>query len=185
VNQPSDHTTTLKACTQLASFRDLNESECQQVLEIANERTFAPGEPVIEQGGRSEQLWILLEGKCDVIKASTHDGPLVLAQLDPHNLFGEMSFFSPAPHSASVVAKTHVRLLSIARQDYDKLLAAGSLAAYKLAYNVVQSLAHRLRHMDDWVAELAGSHHPPNGHPEEKMPEWHEFRKRVLETWNL
>jgi CRP-like cAMP-binding protein len=95
-----------------------------------------------------------------------------------------MSFFSPAPHSASVVAKTPVRLLSITRQDYDKLLAAGSLAAYKLAYNVVQSLAHRLRRMDDWVAELSTSE-KSNGKAEEVVPEWHEFRKKLFESWNL
>ena len=174
----------LKACADVPAFQQLNDDECRQLLDIAQQRAFAPGEQVIEQGKRSQQLWILLEGKCEVVKHSEHDGSLVLAQLEPRNVFGEMSFFSPAPHSASVVAKTQVRLLSIGRMDYDELLASGNLAAYKLAYNVVQSMAHRLRRMDDWVAELSAGD-KPNGTTAEKVPEWHEFRKKLFETWNL
>jgi CRP/FNR family transcriptional regulator, cyclic AMP receptor protein len=174
----------LKACADVPAFQQLDDDECQQLLAIAQQRAFAPGEQVIEQGKRSQKLWILLEGKCEVIRHSEHDGPLVLAQLEPRSVFGEMSFFSPAPHSASVVAKTQVRLLSIRRMDYDELLASGNLAAYKVAYNVVQSLAHRLRRMDDWVAELTAGD-KSDGQVEEKVPEWHEFRKKLFETWNL
>ena len=43
MNQPAERTTTIKACAQLASFRNLSEGECRQVLEIASERGFEPG----------------------------------------------------------------------------------------------------------------------------------------------
>ena len=175
----------IQTCLQLAPFQQLDAEECQQLLAIAQQRAFAPGEQVIEQGQRSQLLWILLEGKCEVVKQSEHDGPLVLAQLEPQSVFGEMSFFSPAPHSANVVAKTQVRLLSIGRMDYDKLRSSGSAAAYKLAYNIVQSLAHRLRRMDDWVAELAAASEHTNGHIEQHQREWHTFRKKLFESWNL
>ncbi len=66
-----------------------------------------------------------------------------------------MSFFSPATHSASVRAKTDVQLLRLARADYDDLIRDGVSAGYKVAYNVLQSMADRLRRMDDWVARLA------------------------------
>ncbi len=178
-------TKSIQACGQVPAFHQLDDDECQQLMDVAQERAFAPGELVIEQGKRSQQLWILMEGKCEVIRVSSHDGPLVLAQLEPFNVFGEMSFFSPAPHSANVVAKTQVRLLSINRMAYDEMLASGNSAAYKLAYNVLQSLAKRLRRMDDWVSELANSGDKSNGHTAEKVPEWHEFRKKLFETWNL
>lgn len=168
-------------CGQIPAFRRLNEGECRQLLGIARERSFAPGDKVLEQGQRSQYLWILLDGQCEVIKASMHNGPVVLAELDPFQIFGEMSFFSPAPHSASVVAKTPVRLLAISRSDYDDLIADGSDAAYKLAYNVVESLAHRLRRMDERIAELDG-HAPTSASPE---PEWKRFREKLFGDWNL
>jgi CRP/FNR family transcriptional regulator, cyclic AMP receptor protein len=138
---------------------------------------------VLEQGKSSQNLWILLDGKCEVVKDSVQDGSLVLAQLEPFNLFGEMSFFSPAPHSANVLAKTKVRLLCISRTDYDDLIHEGVGAAYKLAYNVLENVAKRLRRMDEWVAELTAH----NEHPamEEKRPEWRQFRDKLFDGWNL
>ena len=184
----SDSHVDFKVFRQIPSFRNFNESECHQMAEVGQERTFAPGEKVIEQGKRSQYLWIVLEGTCEVSRASSHDGPLVLATLEPYNLFGEMSFFSPAPHSASVVAKTRVKLLSISRPDYDDMIHDGVTAAYKLAYNVVESVADRLRRMDERIAEIWNHNEPAPtaaAPAKEKPPEWHEFRKKLFEGWNL
>jgi CRP-like cAMP-binding protein len=188
---------------QIPAFRTFNESECHQIADVVQQRTFAPGEKVIEQGKRSQHLWIVLEGQCDVSRASLHDGPVVLATLEPYSLFGEMSFFSPAPHSASVVAKTPVKLLSISRPDYDDLIHDGVMVAYKLAYNAVESVANRLRRMDERIAELwehpeptsaaepalplalsaKRQSNPPPG--KEKLPEWRQFRDKLFGDWNL
>jgi CRP-like cAMP-binding protein len=169
---------------QVPTFRNFNESEYHQVAEIVKETAFAPGQTVIEQGKSSRNLWIVWEGKCEVVKNSDHDGPVVLATLEPFNLFGEMSFFSPAPHSANVVAKTHLKLLRIARADYDDLICDGVAVAYKLAYNVVEGVAGKLRRMDEWIAEIAGEHgvrEPPS----ERLPEWRRFRNKLFDGWNL
>ena len=172
-----------KTVAQIPSFRGLNESECRQLIEVAQEKAFAPGAKVIEQGKTSQYLWILLEGKCEVVRDSRRDGKLILAELEPFSLFGEMSFFSPAPHSASVVAKTPIRLLSIARSDYDDLIRDGVIAAYKLAYNVVESVANRLRRMDERIAELASD---DDAEPsQEQQPEWRKFRDKLFNGWNL
>ena len=53
------------------------------------------------------------------------------------------------------MAKLPVKLLSISRPDYDDLIRDGVAAAYKLAYNVVEDVASRLRRMDEWIAELS------------------------------
>lgn len=167
---------------QIPAFRNLNESECHQLTEVAQELCFAPGVSIIEQGKTSQNLWIVLEGKCQVVRTTAAE-PIVLADFEPFNLFGEMSFFSPAPHSASVVAKTKVRLLSIARVDYDDLIRDGVVAAYKLAYNVIESVATRLRRMDEWVTELTAADVQLDGAA--ALPEWHQFREKMFDGWNL
>ena len=172
---------------QIPAFRNLNESECHQLIDIAHEKIFAPGEKVIVQGKDSQDLWIVMEGKCQVVKESHHDDAVVLAELEPYSLFGEMSFFSPAPHSANVIAKTPVKLMRIARVDYDDLIHDGVIAAYKLAYNVVESVAKRLRRMDEWIAELNTHEHldGPAADGKEKLPEWRQFRNKMFKGWNL
>ena len=174
-----------KTMRQIPAFRNFNESECQQLMDVAQEKAFAPGEKVIEQGKSSQNLWILLEGQCEVVKQSERDGAIALAQLEAYNLFGEMSFFSPAPHSANVLAKTPVKLLCISRTDYDDLIHEGVGAAYKLAYNVVENVANRLRRMDEWVTELTTHNEHPVGDEKEKLPEWRRFRDKLFDGWNL
>ena len=173
-----------KLLGQIPFFRGLNDDECQQLGRIARTKNFAPGEIVLRQGESSRDLWAVLEGKCEVVRHK--DGPasagdsVVLAVLEPYSHFGEMSFFNAAPHSASVRAQTAVKLLRIARADYDKLIKDGVAAAYKLTYNAVESLANRLRRMDEWIVECA-SQNPPA----EKIPEWSSFRDKLFSGWNL
>ena len=175
-------------------FHGLNETECRQVAEIAQLKEFAPGDSIIRQGQRSQDLWVLIEGKCEVIKltkGNTPDGEaIVLAVLEPYSHFGEMSFFHAAPHSASVRAGTAVKLLKIVRGDYEELIQEGCRAAYKVAYNTVQCLAERLRKMDEWVAELtakASANGAPLHIPESKaiVQEWSDFREKMLTNWNM
>ncbi len=156
-------------------FTGLSESEARQLAAIAEEVEFAPSQVVLEQGARSQQLWILLEGTCEVCHqrpgGKAPAKPLVLATLEPYSNFGEMSFFQPAPHSASVRAQTAVKLLLIERSKYDVLARCESSPACKLAINTVASLAERLRRMDDWVDELLSKGTAP-----EKIPEWSRLR---------
>jgi CRP-like cAMP-binding protein len=152
---------------------------------VARLEEFPTGAEVLRQGAACQNLWVMLDGECEVVK-QLPDGPgtheVVLATLKPLENFGEMSFFQAAPHSAAVRARGPVKLLRLKRKDYDKLLEHGNGAAYKLAYNTVHSLAERLRRMDDWVATLLaesakGKKKPPG--------EWSHFRDQLLKAWNL
>jgi len=165
-------------------FRGFNETECRQMADVAHVESYVPGEIILKQGDTGQNLWVMLEGKCEVVRftddSHAKQHPLVLALLEPFSHFGEMSFFHPAPHSASVRAQGAVKVLRIARVDYDDMIHEGIGAAYKLAYNSVESLADRLRRMDQWVAELA-SHEPS----QEQVPEWTRFRNTLFSGWNL
>ncbi len=164
-------------------FRDLNETECRQIAEVIQIHSFAAGEIVIRQGESSRNLWVVLEGNCEVAKRIAPDDPdsecVVLATFGPNNYFGEMSFFHPAPHSADVRAKSNVKLLRISHVDYQDLVAEGVWAAYKLAYNVVQGLAERMRRMDDWVTELMVRQKETG-----TQAEWSDFREKLFSGWN-
>jgi CRP-like cAMP-binding protein len=105
---------------------------------------------------------------------------LVLAVLEPFQHFGEMSFFHPAPHSADVRARGPVELIQITHADYADMIQEGVWAAFKLAYNVVQQLAQRLRRMDEWVAELAN-----NPQAAANVPEWSRFRNKLFDGWTV
>ena len=164
-------------------FRGFLPAEWERMVEIASVSEIDPGELIIRQGQRSQRLWVLLEGTCEVfhnLAEQNSSEPTTLATLEPYANFGEMSFFHPAPHSASVRAKTAVKLLSIERSKYDDLCREESSAACKLALNAVGSLAERLRRMDEWVDELMH-----RGQANQRIPEWNRLRATLFDGWKL
>lgn len=164
-------------------FHGLNETECRQIAEVIQMHSFAAGDFVIRQDENSRNLWVMLDGTCEVAKrlspTDADSEAILLATLEPYQHFGEMSFFRPAPHSADVRAKTSVKVLRISHVDYQDLIAEGVWAAYKLAYNVVQGLAERMRRMDDWVTDLMYRQKEAAS-----QPEWSEFREKLFSGWN-
>jgi CRP/FNR family transcriptional regulator, cyclic AMP receptor protein len=181
----------LEVLKRIPIFHGFTDAECRQLADLATITEFEPADIVVHQGQTSQDLWILLQGCCEVIrqldgKKSGGDAkkskaePLELAVLEPYNSFGEMSFFHPAEHSASVRAKTAVRLLCLPRRRFDALLEHHSSAACKLACNTVVGLSQRMREMNEWVADLEGR--KPAGRV---GAEWGELRKKVFDGWQL
>jgi CRP-like cAMP-binding protein len=191
----SEQPVSIDALRTLPLFRNLNETECRQIAEICRLVPFKPGDCVLKSGDTSQNLWILMEGRCEVVKPRDPDDPyaqgLKLNTLEPFSIFGEMSFFHKAPHSAHVVAQTALKLVCIRRCDYEDLIRDGAWGAYKLAFNAVEILAQRLRRMDEWVAELTRTQPaapPPPALPDaadNRVSEWSTFRDRLFASWNL
>ena len=178
----TEHTIAIEVLAKLPIFQSMTEPQRRQILDIASTMEFAPGEVVMRQGKNSQNLLVVLEGHCQVVKTvgDQNRSSFVLAELGPDDHFGEMSFFQAAPHSATVSALTALKLLRIERKDYDVLLADESLAAYKLAFNILDELADRLRRMDGWVTELMN-----DDAQAARVSEWSSFREKLFKGWNL
>ncbi|HEV2972462.1 MAG TPA: cyclic nucleotide-binding domain-containing protein [Pirellulales bacterium] len=174
-----------KLLQDIPLFRMLNPTERRQIAEIIKVTAFQPGDLILEQGKESRNLWVVVEGKCEVVRHLEHKDSemesVVLATLEPYHQFGEMSFFHPAPHSADVRAQTHVKLLRIAHVDYQDLIDEGIWAAYKISHTAVETLAQRLRRMDEWIAQLVADQ--PDG--DDQVREWNTFREKLFNRWNL
>lgn len=175
---------TLEILKQIPLFAGFNDAELKRLEHVSVVETFEPGEFVIEQDQRSQHLWVLLEGRCEVIKyldkGNNGQQSIVLAVLSDHSNFGEMSFFHDAPHSAAVRAQTRVRLLHLSRAKYNELIDQQSALACKLTINVVQILAERLRRMDQWVVELK-----TKSAQEQNAADWSRLREQLFDTWQL
>ena len=165
-------------------FQGLSETQRQEVVRLGELKSLAPGDILLRQGQTSQDLWVLLEGTCEVFKQlmsrpATAE-PTLLAVLEPFSSLGEMSYFSPAPHSASVRRQISGQVVPPARASFDDLMARHPAITSRLAANTISSLAERMRHMDDWVVELL-AHKPADP----RIPEWNELRRRVFDGWKL
>ena len=165
---------------KIALFQDMTPRERQDVLALLEQEEYERGETILAEGKSIQILWIIVRGRCEVVKTMRTGSEQELACLEPGAVFGEMSFFNPAPHSASVRAVSDVQVMRLSREHYDQLHREGSTAAYKIAVNTAKVLAERLRKMDDWICELVER---PDG--VKHREEWREFRQKLYTDWQF
>ena len=160
-------------------FNGMTLDERGQVFERLEHVSFSEGETILREGNSTQNLWIIVRGRCQVVKA-IKTGDRELAVLESCAIFGEMSFFNPAPHSASVRAMTHVESMRLSRESYDELRQSGSTAATKIAVNTVIVLAERLQQMDEFTGRLVDQL-DVSGHKKE----WWDFRSKLYSEWEF
>ena len=137
----------ISALGQLSTFTDLSYQEMLQVMPITYERRAMQGETIIVEGDVGEELFLLLEGTCEV-----RTGGITVAEIQSGHAFGELALFDRRPRSASVVAASSCRLLVIRRSDFEELTKSGPLAN-KILWNVIHDLSTRLRQSTSVIAE--------------------------------
>ncbi|MGH7229564.1 MAG: cyclic nucleotide-binding domain-containing protein [Nitrospiraceae bacterium] len=96
----------------------------QQIESLASEarvQEFLPGEQVVRQGEPGEELFIMLDGTAEVCVHQAGRSSTV-ASLQRGQFFGEMSLLTGEPRSATVVATTPLRVLSIGKQALSRVV---------------------------------------------------------------
>jgi CRP-like cAMP-binding protein len=134
-------------------FANFTPSDRKDLLELVVEETYAAGLEIVSVGEQARSMYVLAEGTVEIRESSDNDDEGALATLIPPCSFGEVAFFEKSVHSTTVCTLTPVRVISIDRAGYDRLLARQSLGAYKLALNVLLKLGDQVRRVEEWVAE--------------------------------
>jgi hypothetical protein len=88
----------------------LTAEQAQAIADSVVKRRFRRGELVVEQGRKSNALFILLNGRARVLTADTRGREVILAVLESGDYVGEMSLIDNEPHSATVRAE--IRLVA-------------------------------------------------------------------------
>ncbi len=161
-------------------FDGLEKEDAQAICSAFTTDTYDAGDDVLREGASVPALWIILSGECVVFRSCEDDGIHQLAELKAGDVFGEMSFFHPAPHSATVRATSSMTVGCYNREDFLTLAEKRPQAAFRVAANVSAVLSERLRRMDHWICELMNS---PVG--SSSRDEWQTFRSAVYTNWDL
>jgi CRP/FNR family cyclic AMP-dependent transcriptional regulator len=110
------------------------------------ERLFAEG----DEGDKGDSLYVVLEGKIKLTRASPDGRENLLSVIGPGEMFGELSLFDPRPRTSSASAVTDARLAALA---HDKLLI-WLTGRPEVALHLLRALAQRLRRANDVMADL-------------------------------
>jgi CRP/FNR family transcriptional regulator, cyclic AMP receptor protein len=101
-----------------------------------NEFAFKAGEIIFRDGDSSAEMYAILDGSVEIHKGEKH-----VATLGPAEVFGEMALIDGAQRSATAVAKSDCRVVSISEPRFSHLVQQTPFFAIQL----MRVLAGRLR----------------------------------------
>ncbi len=146
-------------------FEHLNEREEQSLMEKAGISCFQADEVIIKEGDEHNAIYVILKGIVRVEKDSS-GFPLELSRLNAGQIFGEMSFVSGVPASASIVADEEVEVYIIDNKLVKPILQSDPDLFGRFYQSLAAILSHRLHRTSDLFS--AGEWEPVNWKAEEK-----------------
>ena len=101
---------------------------------------FEDGEVIIKQGNEGDCLFVIQQGRVEVIDESG-DKEIKLAELGETEFFGEMGLFEKDVRSCTVRALGDAKILTIDKKNFYKTIQKDPSIAYRL----LERMSHRLR----------------------------------------
>ncbi|MEK7214702.1 MAG: cyclic nucleotide-binding domain-containing protein [Chloroflexota bacterium] len=122
------------------SFEDL-----RALAASTEEFRFSAGAVIFQQADPGDRVYLIRAGRAKVVRHSSGGAELVLATLNPGDVFGELSVLDGKPRSATAVALEQVEGVALATDRFVDFLKARPEAALC----IMRLLTTRLRQTDD------------------------------------
>ncbi|WP_428558999.1 MAG: cyclic nucleotide-binding domain-containing protein [Solidesulfovibrio sp. DCME] len=148
MEQPSGQAPRAALAARLATLKLGEAFEQDEIDTLAGyllESAFPAGTVVIQEGRKANSLAFIEDGVVTIQKEDTGAPERHIIELSRDAVIGEIAFFDNAPRSATVVARTDVRLLVLTREDFDAMVEASPRLAIKILFCIGQVLSRRLR----------------------------------------
>ena len=158
-------------------FKSLTHDELMSFIGDCEEQEFAAGSVLIQRGEHGEAVFFLLEGELSV-RLPRRNSNQEMTRLQPPAVVGEIELLSGQTRTADVVALTTTKVLAHPLESFREKMAAGDLAALKVAANFAHILAHRMGALTDHLVALEAEM------PEERSAEMQSFRAKLFSDWS-
>jgi CRP-like cAMP-binding protein len=141
----------LELLRRVPLFGALTPSQSASIADAIVKKRFKRAEMIVEQGKKSDALYIILTGRARVMSTDSRGREVILATLHPGDYIGEMSMIDDEPHSATVRTEVQTDVLMLGREAFARCLPETS----STAHNIMRGLVTRLRHADRKIESLA------------------------------
>ena len=136
---------------RVSLFSTLTPDQAEALAATVSKKRFKRGEILVEQGKKTDALYIVLAGRTRVLMTDSKGREVILATLVSGDYVGEMSLIDNAPHSATVVAEQQVDVLVLGRDRFLRCLGENM----ELSHAVMRGLVQRLRKASENISSLA------------------------------
>ena len=97
-------------------FKDVDEEEVAQIAPFADEQQVDEGTYLVREGDFSYEFMAIEDGQAEVLRDGEH-----VADLGPGDFFGEIGLLEKDRRTATVVAKSPMRLVTLTGWDLKRM----------------------------------------------------------------
>jgi len=132
-------------------FSELNDEELQRVARLTHRHSYPKDTVLFRAGDAADSVYIIASGKVKVVVSSPDGKDFILTILGSCQVFGEMALLEQTTRSATAITATKVELLTLGRDDFNRLLDTTPSISRKL----LSILSNRLRKANSKMESLA------------------------------
>jgi cAMP-dependent protein kinase regulator len=108
-----------KFLSEVPILSTLNSYERSKIADALETQKFPAGTAIIKEGDAGDNFYLLEEGVAEAYKAGVEKPVMTYNKGD---YFGELALLNDAPRAASVVAKTDVKVATLGKDGFQRLL---------------------------------------------------------------
>jgi CRP/FNR family cyclic AMP-dependent transcriptional regulator len=120
-------------------FADIEPAKLKLIAFMSERVGYDAGKVLCRQGDQADAAFLIIEGEADII-IDTPTGPITVATLGSNDIVGEMGILGDVPRNATVMAKTRLVALRIAKDPFMRMVREFPT----MAVSIMRELAHRL-----------------------------------------
>ena len=165
-----------KSLEKSTLFGALDEKVRREIAAYAKPRRYAAGEPICRLDDHGHSMMAVVVGTVRISLPALKGREIILADLQPGELFGEIALLDGKPRSANATAHTNCELMVLERRDVMPFLERNPSACIKL----MEILCSRIRRSDERMSDIAFYdlpvrlaktllHYPPQGRETKKL----------------
>jgi CRP-like cAMP-binding protein len=127
-------------------FKGFSKKELERLFEISEIIDLKADEYLFKTGDLDDNIYILLQGKLQVLKESTNGGEnLIVMEFLPGEHLNETAIFVEQPHRVSIKAIPKSKLMKISKKKALNVLSQNTEIAAKILWKISKKLSERLK----------------------------------------
>lgn len=154
------HGTVYELIKESGFFADLDRDEIAMLAVWIRAYSAPTGTMLLKEGGEDASLCIIVSGKVNIFKETSHNEHVKIAESGKGASIGEMGVIDGQPLSASVVTSEDAVVLVMTPQDFRNLTEKNSNLGVKILLHLSRIISLRLRHTTRRLADLLASTKP-------------------------
>ena len=135
-------------------FGELTSKELRILEQVVHLRKYEANEPVFLENEPGAGMYIIRSGRIDIVLKHNTENPILLAELDPGDFFGEMALLGDTSRSATAVARERSELIGFFQPDLLESINLHPVMGAKITFGLAKTLSERLRYTNTQLREI-------------------------------